>query len=89
MEVCQTMSVRSVFRLIMTIGVEKVTGGVTNPHRRYVGQIICRCLQSSESVKQEALHGQSWEMALYGYFGFWAGLSWDGWCRIAKWVGHD
>nr|ACX37244.1 eIF4G [Ascaris suum] len=56
MEVCETTAVRVVFRLIMQVGIEKVSGAVTNPHRRYVGQVICRCLQADQ-IKQDALHG--------------------------------
>ncbi|KHN78813.1 Eukaryotic translation initiation factor 4 gamma 3, partial [Toxocara canis] len=56
MEVCETTPVRVVFRLIMQVGIEKVGGAVNNPLRRYVGQVICRCLQTDET-KEEALHG--------------------------------
>ncbi|VDM45190.1 unnamed protein product [Toxocara canis] len=57
MEVCETTPVRVVFRLIMQVGIEKVGGAVNNPLRRYVGQVICRCLQTDET-KEEALHGE-------------------------------
>lgn len=55
-EVMETSPVRVVFRLIMQVGVEKVGGMVTCTQRRYVGQVVCRCLQNT-STKQEALLG--------------------------------
>lgn len=48
--------VRQAFRLLMKIGVEKTNGDIRNPRRRYVGQVICRCLQRSD-IKGHALRG--------------------------------
>ncbi|CAG9532137.1 unnamed protein product [Cercopithifilaria johnstoni] len=48
--------VRQAFRLLMKIGVEKTSGDIRNPRRRYVGQVICRCLQLPD-IKTHALRG--------------------------------
>ncbi|MCP9262288.1 Eukaryotic translation initiation factor 4 gamma 3 [Dirofilaria immitis] len=48
--------VRQAFRVLMKIGVEKTNGDIRNPRRRYVGQVICRCLQRSD-IKGHALRG--------------------------------
>uniref|UniRef100_A0A0R3S0Q5 MIF4G domain-containing protein n=1 Tax=Elaeophora elaphi TaxID=1147741 RepID=A0A0R3S0Q5_9BILA len=48
--------VRQAFRLLMKIGVEKTNGDIRNPRRRYVGQVICRCLQRPD-IKGHALRG--------------------------------
>uniref|UniRef100_A0A1I7VF79 EIF4G n=1 Tax=Loa loa TaxID=7209 RepID=A0A1I7VF79_LOALO len=48
--------VRQAFRLLMKIGVEKTNGDIRNPRRRYIGQVICRCLQRPE-IKGHALRG--------------------------------
>uniref|UniRef100_A0A915PSM8 MIF4G domain-containing protein n=1 Tax=Setaria digitata TaxID=48799 RepID=A0A915PSM8_9BILA len=48
--------VRQAFRLLMKIGVEKTSGDIRNPRRRYVGQVVCRCLQRPD-IKEHALRG--------------------------------
>ncbi|VDK62938.1 unnamed protein product [Onchocerca ochengi] len=48
--------VRQAFRLLMKIGVEKTNGDIRNPRRRYVGQVICRCMQRPD-IKGHALRG--------------------------------
>lgn len=48
--------VRQAFRSLMKIGVEKTNGDIRNPRRRYVGQVICRCLQRPD-IKTHALRG--------------------------------
>lgn len=49
-------TVQKIFFLAMKVAIEKVTGDVKTTERRYVGQVICRCLQR-EDIKEKALRG--------------------------------
>ncbi|MFH4974348.1 hypothetical protein AB6A40_001057 [Gnathostoma spinigerum] len=55
MESCSVAPVRVVFRLLLQAGADK-SGIDGNIFRRYVGQVLCKCLQNDE-IKEEALQG--------------------------------
>lgn len=48
--------VQMMFHLLMKIGVEKIRGDVRNPQRRFVGQVLCRCLQHAD-MKEDGIRG--------------------------------
>ncbi|VDM95273.1 unnamed protein product [Thelazia callipaeda] len=48
--------VQQAFRLLVKIGAEKISGEIRNSRRRFVGQVICRCLQRAD-IKSIGLQG--------------------------------